>query len=326
MSILSAYRRAVPYVLGLYIVAVVAAFIYFNIRLSVEWVAIVLFVAAILSGRALLFLRDWGVFIAALLAWQTTEFLATDFHFPYHLTDLIAADRFLTFGHEPTIWLQSHLYHPGVVEPWDVFASSMYLMHFVAPLVSGFILWMVDRAMFRKFAVAFILVALAGFATYIMFPAVPPWMAGEHLVRVGNTYVKSPQGHVYLPGVKNLFNLAMGHWYNASQGTIFFGGLHLHYDKVAAFPSEHAMYPMLFFLFLRRQFGRLGYIALAYVGGIVFSIVYLGQHYVIDAVAGIAYAIVGYVVVMHLAPAVARWWATRRDTVPALGLLEPEEA
>lgn len=328
MSLLTSYRRFVPYILALYIAGVVASFIYFNIRLSVEWVAIVLFFAAILSGRALLFLRDWGVFIVALVAWQMTEVLATKFHFPYHLTDLIAADRILGFGHSPTIWLQSHLYHPGLVEPWDVVASSMYLMHFVTPLVAGFILWMVNRDVFRKFAIAFIVVALAGFMTYIVFPAVPPWMAGEHLVHAGGVYFKNRHGHVYLPGVKNLFNLAMGHWYNPGKGTILFGPLHLGYDKVAAFPSEHAMYPMLFFLFLRHQFGRVGYLALVYVGGIIFSIVYLGQHYVVDAIAGIAYAIVGYLVVMYVAPVVARWWAARRNREPdfGLGLVDVEEA
>src|SRR5205814_479512 len=72
-----AYRRARPYIVGLYFLAVAAGFLYFNMRLTVEWVAIILFVAAILSGRAMLFLRDWGVFIAVLLAWQLVSPLAT---------------------------------------------------------------------------------------------------------------------------------------------------------------------------------------------------------------------------------------------------------
>lgn len=71
------YRRAMPFILAVYVVAVAATFLYFNMRLTVEWVAIILFVAALLSGRGLLFLRDWGVFIAVLLAWQLTSPLAT---------------------------------------------------------------------------------------------------------------------------------------------------------------------------------------------------------------------------------------------------------
>jgi membrane-associated phospholipid phosphatase len=63
---------------------------------------------------------------------------------------------------------------------------------------------------------------------------------------------------------------------------------------------------MLFFLFLRRQFGRLAYLALAYLALLIFSIMYLGQHYFVDALVGFAYAVVGYLLVMHVAPALTR--------------------
>jgi hypothetical protein len=47
----------------------------------------------------------------------------------------------------------------------------------------------------------------------------------------------------------------------------------------------------------------------------------LGQHYVVDAVIGFAYALAGYVLVMHVAPALQRW--ARRDreltTHPRMG-------
>jgi membrane-associated phospholipid phosphatase len=94
----------------------------------------------------------------------------------------------------------------------------------------------------------------------------------------------------------------MGRWYNPYNGTIIFGKLHIGYDQVAAVPSEHAAYPLLIFLFLRRQFGRIAYLALVYIAALLFSITYLGQHYIIDAVIGFAYAIVGYALVMHAVP------------------------
>ena len=52
--------------------------------------------------------------------------------------------------------------------------------------------------------------------------------------------------HVYLPHVKNLFNVIMQHWYTPTNGTLYVGFLHLSYDKVGAIPSEHAAYPLLF--------------------------------------------------------------------------------
>lgn len=337
MTLQDRYRQAVPYILGLYVIAVAAAFLYFNMRLTVEWVAIVLFIAAILSGRALLFVKDWGVFILVLLTWQLASPLATNFAFPEHLTSLISADRFMFFGHIPPLWLQQHLYQPGRLEPWDVLAATMYMLHFLTPLLAAFILWMTNREMFGKFAIAFVVVALAGWATYVLYPAVPPWMAAEKLVSIHGKYYSAADwqqlrtlgiqhpywyvqahGHVYLPGVKNIFQTIMSHWYNSYNGTIFFGGLHMSYDKVGAIPSEHAAYPMLFFLFLRRQFGRVAYIALGYIALLVFSIMYLGQHYFIDAVVGFAYAIAGYVLVMHVVPALASR-LKRRAPVPASG-------
>jgi hypothetical protein len=326
MSLGERYRRAVPYVLGLYVVCVAVGFLYFNMRLTVEWVAIILFVAAILSGRALLFVRDWGVFVAVLLAWQLASPLATRFKFPWHLQELIAGEKALFFGTVPSVWLQQHLYHPGVVEPWDVFAATMYMLHFLAPLLAGFVLWMSNRELFRRFAVTFVLVAVAGFATYVLYPAVPPWMAAESLVAAHGQYIQGAHGHVYLPGVTNLFGVIAGHWYNPYHGTIFFPFLHLHYDQVAAIPSEHAAYPLLFFLFLRRQFGRPAYLALLYIAALLFSITYMGQHYLLDAVIGFAYAAAGYALVMHVVPALGAWWGSRARLVPALALRDAPPA
>jgi hypothetical protein len=337
VSLQERYRQAVPYILTVYVIAVAAAFLYFNMRLTIEWVAIVLFIAALLSGRALLFVKDWGVFILVLLTWQLTSPLATRFSFPQHLTPLIAADRFLFSGHVPTVWLQQHLYTPGVLRPWDVMAASMYMLHFLAPLLAAFVLWMTNRELFAKYAIAFVVVAVAGWTTYVLYPAVPPWMAAEKLVSIHGKYysihdwqqlralgIAHPywyiqwHGHVYLHGAQNIFQKIMSNWYSSYNGTIFFGGLHMTYDQVAAIPSEHAAYPMLFYLFLRRQFGGLANIALVYIGLLLFSIMYLGQHYFIDALVGFAYAAAGYVLVMYVAPAVLTW-LRGQSRVPAGG-------
>lgn len=337
MTLRERYMRIVPWILALYILCIAIGFLYFNMRLTVEWVAIVLFGAALLSGRGLLFLKDWGVFIVVLLAWQLASPLATHFSFPWHLTELISADKLLFFGHVPPLWLQKHLYHPGVLEPWDVLAATMYMLHFLAPLLAGFVLWMTNRELFQKFAITFVVVAICGFATYIFYPSVPPWLAAQKLVHIHGMYFSTnwqdlkalkalgyphpyafvtTHGTVYLPGVRNIFESIMSRWYNPYNGTIFFQGLHVSYDKVGAIPSEHAAYPLLFFLFLRRQFGRIAYLVLIYIALLLFSITYLGQHYMIDAVIGFVYALVGYALVMHLFPAVMRG-ARQRKPVSA---------
>jgi membrane-associated phospholipid phosphatase len=78
-------------------------------------------------------------------------------------------------------------------------------------------------------------------------------------------------------------------------------------NDVAAFPSLHVAYPFLSFLVLRRAFGAVGWLALGYTAVVAFSVVYIGDHWVIDALAGMAYAYIAYYAVVH-APARLRAW------------------
>jgi membrane-associated phospholipid phosphatase len=305
-------KRHRLYLLGAYVAVVVVAFLYFNIPLLVEWVALILFVGALIAGRADLFFRDWGAFLAALLAWQFTAPVATQLSTPWHLTELIDADRFMFHGVVPSAWLQAHLYHPGVLEPWDVLAVAMYSLHFFTPLIVGFVLWLTNRPLFHKFAFAFVLVAVAGFSTYIVYPAVPPWLAAHHLVAYHHHFFRVAHGgHVYLPGVRNIFDITAHHWYNSYNGQISIGFLHQHIDQIGAMPSQHAAFPFLCLLFLRRQFGRWSHLGWLYIVAITFSIVYLGQHYVIDALVGFVYAALGYAFVMYALPRLQSFLARR---------------
>lgn len=307
-------RKRLP-LIALFVAAVIALFLYLNIPLTLEWVVLILCVAAILSGVGLLFIKDWGAFILVLFAWQITAPLAKQLPFPWHVTEPIAADRFLFGGHVPALWLQLHMYHPGVLEPWDVLAAVMYMLHFVTPLLAGFVLWLTNRELFHKYSLAFVLVAIAGYITWIVYPMAPPWIASEHLRHVGHIYLRSPGGTVYLPGVRNLFDVFARHWYNAYNGNITIGFLHGHVDQIAAMPSEHAAFPMLFFLFLRRQFGKPAYLLLIYLAALTFSIMYLGQHYFVDAVAGYLYAAGAYACAVYLLPRLYRRSPRLRPTL-----------
>jgi hypothetical protein len=70
-------------------------------------------------------------------------------------------------------------------------------------------------------------------------------------------------------------------------------------NQVAAFPSLHAGYPFLAFLFARRAFGRVGWLMLVYSACVWFAVVYLADHYVVDILGGLAYASIAYWLVLH---------------------------
>lgn len=59
-------------------------------------------------------------------------------------------------------------------------------------------------------------------------------------------------------------------------------------------PSLHAAFPWLVLLTLWHVFGRKALWSLPYCLALWLSIMYLGEHYAIDAVAGIAYVSIVY--------------------------------
>lgn len=325
------YGRFMPFVIGAYVVVFAISFFLFNMRMSVEWVALLLVGAAVLTGKIKTFLRDWGVFIAAVIAWQVTDGLGEHFNFPWHVADMANFDRWMfqpvLHGELPTVWLQSHLYNSNVLSPIDILSVVVYSLHFLLPLGAGFVLWMVNRQLYYKYAIAFVAAAVLGFVTYIVYPAVPPWMATNYAAHcVGNISCYNLPGNPdpVISHVSNVWSHAMSLWLSVNQGNVGFGGMTLGYDQVGAVPSEHVMYPTLVFLFFRKQFGKWGYLMVGYTLIVLFAIVYMGQHYVFDGIVGVIYAVAIYLLVMKVAPAAIAYFRTH--TVPNPFAFEPRLA
>ena len=71
-------------------------------------------------------------------------------------------------------------------------------------------------------------------------------------------------------------------------------------NAVAAMPSLHAAYPFLVLLYALRFFKKKGLFFIPYVLGVWFSLVYLGEHYFVDVVAGAIYAVIFYFISVKL--------------------------
>ena len=122
---------------------------------------------------------DWLPIVVVLCAYDLTRGAADSLGIGVHVHPMIDFDRFLFFGETPTEWLQARLYEPGVVNWWDVAFTLVYTSYFIAPFALAGILWVRDRLAFLRFTKRLVSLALAGVATYIAFPAAPPWMAAE---------------------------------------------------------------------------------------------------------------------------------------------------
>ena len=289
--------RILLWAVAAYIVILSALMLVRGVSITPDVLLVAFGLAAVLLGRGRLFLRDWIPFIGLFFAYELMRGYADNLGIAVHVTDILAAERLLFFGQVPTQVLQDAL-HPATGT--DVLASAatvFYFLHFPLPIAVGFFLWLRRRRVYYDFVAALILLAMAGFATYVLFPVAPPWWAAEH------GYLNGPTG---APAILYLKEQGF------DQLARFFGfeGHYLYsytiYDinpnQVAAFPSLHAGFPFLGFLFARRAFGRVGWILLAYSVCVWFSIVYLADHYVVDIIGGLVYASAAYWVVIH-APA-----------------------
>jgi membrane-associated phospholipid phosphatase len=263
-----------------------------NIRLGVEWMTLAVLLAATLITRLpAQFLRDWWFLLLGLLLWNLSGPLAGMTRFPPHLDFMMNLDRILGFGHLPPIVLQSHLAAGANKNALDYLTSITYNLHVPEPYIAAYLLWRINRSAYFVFATALLALLTLSFVTFFIFPAVPPWMASEWLGRIH--------------GVTNRFSTVLHSYPLPFHTTPIFYFFPLYGDPVAAFPSQHAAIPFLELLTFGLVLGRKAYVWFGvWVLWVTFTIVYLGEHWVTDALAGFLYSGVIFLAVL--------WWFGRR--------------
>src|SRR6476659_1326664 len=174
-----------PYAFALYAVALVLWTAAYGIpvqrELVILWTCGALACASI--GRPpreiLQLVLDWLPIVAVLWIYDLTRGAADSFGIGIHYHVMVDFDSFVFFGETPTEWLKERLYDPGVVHWWDVLFTFVYTSYFIVPFALAGWFWARDRGAFHRFTRRLVTLALAGLTTYILFPAAPPWMAGE---------------------------------------------------------------------------------------------------------------------------------------------------
>ncbi len=275
-----------------------------GLALTPDVLAVAFGLSAVILGRGRLFLRDWIPFIALLLAYELMRGIADDTGLSVHVQDMAIAERLLTFGALPTHILQSALRPATGTDPFAILATTVYMLHFALPLATGYVLWVWRRPQFYDFVAGLIVLSLAGFVTYLLIPAAPPW----YVARAGG--LAGPDGAPLIeylkPAAFEEIARALGfdgkYLYSMAFGSV-------NPNLVAAFPSLHVAYPFLTFLALRRAFGRVGWLAFGYAVLVAFSVIYTGDHWLIDVIAGMAYAYVAFYLVVDSPP----WLRARID-------------
>jgi membrane-associated phospholipid phosphatase len=175
------------------------------------------------------------------------------------------------FGFIPSAYLQEQFYKEGQVSFIDLISVLAYCMHFLIPFGFACLVWFKDRELYKRYSATFLILTYAGLITFLLYPAAPPWLAGL----VG-----------YLDGVKKIYHETSKVLNLVILPTLYYW---INANEVAAVPSLHAAFPLLVAIFSVKLWGRKGWLVFVYPAVTLFSLVYLGEHYAVDAFIGFMY-------------------------------------
>ena len=183
----------------------------------------------------------------------------------------IRVDRVLGAGELPNVRLQKALAGLGRRNAVDRFLSWVHWAWFLEP--HGALAWILARhpEHFARSARQMSAVFDLGCAVYMAVPTAPPWWASE-------------EGHTDAKVRRIMVEVGEEEWGKAWP---------VLYDTLggnpwAAMPSLHFATSLMAALLLAETGTVEGVAGWAYVGALGFALVYLGEHYVIDLLAGAA--------------------------------------
>jgi membrane-associated phospholipid phosphatase len=277
-----------------YLALIFGVMLWRGVSIEPEWTLLALLVVAIALGRGRTFIEDWAPFLLLFFAYEAMRGFAAKTGFAPH--DLSGLEMALFGGVIPTLVLQRAFYHPGVVGIQDVVAMIFYFMHFVLPIVVGFIFWLNSREHYRRYIAALLLMSFLAFVTYLFWPSAPPWYQLHDVVKINDQTVHSLWGYTLVSPIYHSFNP----------------------NPFAAFPSLHAAYPALATAYAWSRYRALGIGLLVWTACVLLSIVYLGEHYVVDALAGFVYVAAAALIVESF----TRWRRRRGGGAAASGPAE----
>jgi len=238
--------------------------------------------------------RPWALYILAFVLFAHLRTLADETGNPARYGYVISLERALFLGTVPTLWLQKQLYTFGRATILDLYSLAIYLTYFFAPHITALALWRLNPARFRPYIAALLGALYLGLAVAFIVPTAPPWLAGQrgdlpHVFRILRDILGRANPEAYEQGY-------------AIAGT----------NPVAAMPSLHmaVTFIILFTAWGCHPLAAAG--ALLYTLSMGFALVYLGEHYVVDLLAGLLTALIAW--------SLAHRWGRQGEALQGVGV------
>jgi membrane-associated phospholipid phosphatase len=275
---------------AVYLVAITIFCVEYNIIPGPEFLILGFLIYAAYNQRTWRFLKDWLPFITVFVSYEIMYSIVGAIarynlhNGPYNL-------ELQLFGQLPSIVLQQTVRTPVL----DYLGAIFYSLHFFAPTIFAFILWRKSPKNYLNYTIAFGICTYTALITFLFYPVAPPWIAVPGVTRVLTGSVDTSLG---IPVYKTLFDFLSPNLY-------------------AAFPSMHSALPLLISLFAIKIWKTKALPILVFPVGVWFSGVYLGEHYVVDVLGGILYAIAAFIAVEKILPFLSKRIAFLRKHTPS---------
>jgi len=238
---------------------------------------------AVATGNGRSFVKDWAPFLSFLVLFDACR------GYVFHVTKLfdrsvymsyaIDLERLVLLGRVGPVWMQEKFGHFGDPTFLDRTLILVHSSHFLFFLLFGTVVWYWRRIEFEDFKLSVLLVMFLGILGYALVPTVPPWMASQEFG--------------VLPEIHRIFNSL----YNVGLPRLQDA---LDTNPIAAMPSLHVAFPALLTMIAFRTWGLAALPILAYLFIMLFSLLYGGEHYVVDEIAGLVLAAGVYALVYPL--------------------------
>jgi|GEM_PF-2112108 len=238
-----------------------------------------LLIAAIGSVGARMFFRDWAIFLALIALFDSIRggiyLIVREYGLPVYMGYAIRWEEKVA-GVPSVPHLLQNLWLAKMPNWFEGFLVMLHGSHFLFFLFFGFFVYRCRPMVFPVFKKGFLMIAYLGLLCYFLVPTVPPWMAANEfgvlppLTRIIDSY--------YFVHAHELFQ--------------FFNT-----NEIAAMPSLHVAFPMFCAFLALRHFNRIiGLTVVLYAFATAFASVYLGEHYLVDALGGVFFGGLGYLV------------------------------
>ncbi|MHB8702202.1 MAG: phosphatase PAP2 family protein [Nitrososphaerales archaeon] len=246
-----------------YLTVVLFSYVYYGVvfQFTLGMISLALLPVTVLLGQTKQYLREFTPFLILLLSYEALQGLAGTLAISHGIASLYPLDVSL-WGTNLTGEIQRMFYSSFLTQ----ITTLLYSLHFPMVAISAVLLWYSSKLYYKRYVYALLICSYFSLLVFLIMPTAPPWYIGA-----ATNLVQQPQSSSPLAGFFSSINSLTSS---------------IESDKFAAFPSLHGAYAILFAYFTTRIKRVYGLVSIPVAMGVLFSTLYLGQHYLIDLIAG----------------------------------------